>query len=148
MKFASSILLAIILVFPVTAQGQEIHYRIGMPCFVPPECTSPEIEAFFCEAYRRVGAGVEFVYLPMLRDLDDTDHGVLDGSALRTEIAIRKYRHLIAVDVPLGFYSLAAFTIKPGIRIACPEDMKGLSVGIVRGTLAPALLCELHAIRT
>lgn len=95
-----------------------------------------------------MGAEVEFVHLPMLRDLDDADRGFLDGSALRTEIAIREYKHLIAIEVPLGFYSLAAFTTKPGIRIACPEDMKGLAVGVVRGSLASARFCERHSIQS
>lgn len=137
--FLTLLLCALVNLSPAMA-GQR--YVVGMPCVDSPNCTAPEMEAVLREAYRRAGAEVAFAYLPRKRDLIEADSGIIDASHARIKSVLDKYTNLITVPTPLVADDLMAFTAKPGLRVTGVEDLKGLSVGIVRGEISAKELCE------
>lgn len=131
---------------PHVTLAQEPHYVIGTPCLDVELCESPEVEALFREAYRRINATVEFTYLPLLRDLIEANSGLIDGSLVRSKTVISEYKNLLFVETPISTNTLVAFTIAPHHPVKKWDDLRGLRVGVIRGVVLSLNLCEKHGI--
>lgn len=129
------------------AASQSATYVIGMPCLTVSECRSPEVEALMREAYRRIGAQVEFKYLPQLRDIQETEDGLIDASLARTKSAIEKHSGLVVVNTPLAEEALVAFTVRKGIPSNSWEELQSLSVGVILGAVTATAQCSEHGIK-
>lgn len=142
MKIFLTLFIATILLTSNAVQAEERLYRIGMPCIEASGCYSPEIEAFFGELYSRMGLESKIVYLPRRRDLKYSNEGKTDASAGRVKAHLSDYPNLIPVEIPIAVEPLAAFTVKPGIKIESWADLRNLKVGIVLGSMPVGLLCK------
>lgn len=139
-SFGLSIALLLLLLPSVTAAQERL--TIGIPCLNAKLCQMPEVENVLREAYSRVGAAVTFKYLPMLRDLEEANEQLIDGSAFRTKVTLAKYPELIPITTPLAKISFVAFMAKPEITIQSWEDIKGHPVGIMRGDTLGTVMTE------
>lgn len=132
-------ILALAVLLPGPAQARRL--TIGMP-FLTSGAKFPKVEAFFREAYRRVGAEVDFVTLPSLLELDFADSGRTDGSMLRTELVASRHKNLVRVPCPLLLVDFVACTEREDVKIDRPADLTGYRIGISRGNLTTRLICQ------
>lgn len=142
-KYLSVILLLILLAAPASAQQTLV---VGIPCQDVKHCEIEEAEVWLSEIYARSGLGVELRYLPTLRDISDADANAVDATLSRTPIATRDYPNLVQVPYPLFHMSIIAAAVKPGVKIQTWADLKRVKVGMMRGSRAPFLMAEEHAV--
>jgi ABC-type amino acid transport substrate-binding protein len=121
-----------------TAQARRL--TIGMP-FLNSGCEFPEVEAFFREAYRRIGVEADFVSLPSLLELDFADAGRTDGSLLRTGLVAAEHRNLVKVPYPLLRVDFVAYALREDIRIGQAAELAGYRVATSRGDITARALC-------
>jgi ABC-type amino acid transport substrate-binding protein len=135
------VLLILILFGLLSGTAQARHLTVGLPC-LNDDCELPRIEAFFREAYKRIGVEVDFVALPSLLELDFADSGQTDASALRTRLVIAGYQNLVAVPCPLARVDFVACSVDESIRIGRVAELSGRRIGINRGDLTAGMLCR------
>lgn len=85
------------------------------------------------EAYRRIGRAVKFDPLPARRALEWANDGVTDGDLARIAGTEKPFPNLIKLSPPVFHFSGVAFATKVVRPISEWKDLKGLSIGIVRG---------------
>ena len=131
-------ILALVCLLPGTAQARQL--TIGMP-FLNSKDGLPKVEAFFRDAYRRIGVETKFVTLPSLLELDFADSGRTDGSLLRTELVASRHRNLVRVPCPLLLVDFVASTVREDIVISRSADLAEYRIGISRGNLTAGMIC-------
>lgn len=117
------------------------HYVVGTPCVVLDQCKSQEIEDALHEMYQRIGMDVQLVYLPQLRDLEDTNSLAIDASAARSKKSIANYQNLVRTKEPVVQIDYVVLT-KLGMPVVNLAELKGLKVGILRGDIFSLTLTE------
>ncbi len=85
------------------------------------------------EAYRRIGYSVAFDPLPARRALEWANDGVTDGDLARIADTEKQYPNLIRISPPVIHFKGVAFAADLDRPVSKWQDLKGLSVGIVRG---------------
>jgi polar amino acid transport system substrate-binding protein len=85
------------------------------------------------EVYRRIGYRVYFDDLPGQRALEWANNGLTDGDVARIAGTGKKFPNLIRIKIPILFFSAAAFTKTLNRPISRWEDLRGLSIGVIRG---------------
>lgn len=113
--------------------GSKNHYVVGARCLDAIICKSSTSESIITEFYRRIGATVEFLYLPRLREIEEAQKGRLDAISGRTKIAIAGEGNLVAVPVPYGKASIVAFVSADTDTISTLDDLTGRPIAILRG---------------
>ncbi|TIH12707.1 hypothetical protein D0S45_17200 [Marinifilum sp. JC120] len=120
-------------------------YIIGIPYLNTQKTSTPKVEGLINEIYSRANLSVEFKYFPGIRDLKSADSGITDGSAIRTLYVIAQYPNLTNVPTPMMKETISAFSKNPELVIAAPEDIRDLTVGVMRGSLSPTNLAHKYA---
>lgn len=85
------------------------------------------------EAYRRIGYTVTFDPLPARRALEWANDGVTDGDLARIAGTEKQFPNLIKISPPVSHFRGVAFATNVVRPISGWKDLKGLSIGIVRG---------------
>jgi len=85
------------------------------------------------EAYRGIGHTITFELLPARRALSEANSGATDGDVARISGTEKKFPNLIPVPTPIIMFQAGAFTKTVTKNIAHWSDLKGLTVGIIRG---------------
>lgn len=85
------------------------------------------------EAYRRIGYTVTFDLLPGKRSLMHANAGTSDGDVARIAGTEKEFPNLVPVPTPIILFQGAAFTKTVTRNIENWNDLKGLTVGIIRG---------------
>ena len=119
--------------------------RIGIPELLAGG-RGAETQKLIREAYRRLGLDVDFVELPTLRELEWADMGEIDGCLARTRKVAAGYPNLVRVRFPLFRHGVSACSLAEGPEIRGPGDLKGLRVGVCRGTLGSIEYLQRHGI--
>ena len=120
------------LVFSLSAAADR-SYTIGILCPGTKECRSLEVEGVISEAYARIGASVDFVYLPWLRDLIEADKGRIDGCAFRSMESLEGYKNLINIPTPLLNVKIVALSLDSDVELGSPESADKYVLGVRRG---------------
>ncbi|WP_432735898.1 substrate-binding periplasmic protein [Maridesulfovibrio sp. FT414] len=120
-------------------------FTIGISILDDDQTGSPTLEALLTELYHRAGADVEFMHLPLLRDLEYANRGKISASSARTLTALANYPGLKPIPTPLFTNNLCAFYPTGKKPINTPEDLDGLSSGVVRGDMSATNLASGHA---
>jgi len=151
-RYASFIIFFIILTLPSPSPSQDASgptdeagtptvsiakrsIAIGIPCLKQDDCKIPELEDILRESYSRINVVVSFEYLPQERDIFEANLSRINATSMRTKAAIDKYEELVAVDVPLLKISYAFYSRSDRPDIASFDELKGHTVGIVRGNV-------------
>lgn len=117
-----------------SAQAQsKPHYVIGARCLDAIICKSPISEGIVTEIYKRIGATIEFLYFPRLREIKEAQEGRLDGISARTKKAMAGKDNLVAVPVPFGKASIVAFTAEDSKKISTLNELTGQPIAVLRG---------------
>ena len=132
--------LILFLLLPGPASAGET-LTIGKPC-LNQQCSFPQLEEFFRQAYARLGKEVRFRSLPAIREIDSADSGETDGCLLRTELVGRRYPGLVMVPYPLLHSTMVACAVRDDVKVHTAADLVGYRVGISRGGVAPHLICQ------
>ncbi|WP_319582279.1 transporter substrate-binding domain-containing protein [uncultured Pseudodesulfovibrio sp.] len=134
------VLLLLVLLSLLSGTAQARHLTIGMP-FLNDSCRFPVVEAFFREAYSRVGMEADFLSLPSRLELEFADSGRTDASLLRTELVASEHRELVKVPYPLLLVDFVVCTLRKDIRISRVAELARYRVGVSRGDLTASMLC-------
>jgi ABC-type amino acid transport substrate-binding protein len=129
-------LLILIPVLPVSAfhniYASEVNGKTVISA-IENEQTHAIAKEVLREAYRRIGYGVQFQFLPGQRALESANDGVLDGDVARIAGTEYEYPNLIPVPTPIFYFQGFAFTKSVTRQIDSWNDLKGLRIGIIRG---------------
>lgn len=127
----------ILLLFHLSASfaAAEEKYDIGLLCIGERDCRCTECEDVLSEAYSRIGASVNFVYLPWLRDLYAANNGETDGCGFRTIASLTEFPNLIAVQPPIITKNVIAFWRDPELDIHSLKDLSTMHVAVRRGEM-------------
>ncbi len=85
------------------------------------------------EAYRRIGYKVVFDYLPARRALIWANEGKTDGDVARILKTEKKFPNIVRVPTPVVSFVGVTYTRKIEKDIHNWNDLKGLSIGVIRG---------------
>lgn len=134
MRFLTLFFVTLSLLCSAGAAIAREELLVGIQCYNQ-GCRIEELENILAEAYSRIGETVEFRYLPPKRMGEEaTDNGI-DGYGLITSAEAQDVPGLVLVRQPLARASLVAFSAYRGRRIRSWEDLRGLTVGTVRGSI-------------
>jgi len=134
MRAFSLLVLTLLILLPAGAVSAGETLLIGIQCYNK-GCRIKELEDVLTEAYARIGEQAEFRYLPPKRMGEEAMRNGIDGYGLITEAEARAVPGLVLVRQPLAKASLVAFSAYKGRKIAKWEDLRGLTVGTVRGSI-------------
>lgn len=124
---------SVLLLMSVVADARS-RLLIGIQCYHK-GCEIKELEDILTEAYARIGQDVAFRYLPPKRMNEEARRQHIDAYGLITEAEARTIPGLVVVPFPIGSVSLVAFTTSRERSIDSLEDLRGLTVGTVRGSI-------------
>lgn len=147
MRFLGILVFISVILLHSATFAQQKPLVIGIPCLNADQCKMVEVENLLREAYSRIGAEVEFRYLPMKRDLEEANRGLIDGSAFRSRIGLGAFPDLIPIPTPLASLSFVAFMTNPDIRVMSWSDLRGLRVGIMRGDMIGTIMTRNEGIK-
>lgn len=134
MRFPALLFITVIILLQAgTASAGEV-LLVGIQCYNK-GCRIEELENVLAEAYSRIGETVEFRYLPPKRMGEEAMDNGIDGYGLITSAEAEDVPGLVLVRQPLARASLVAFSAYRGRRISGWEDLRGLTVGTVRGSI-------------
>ena len=86
------------------------------------------------KAYNKLGFKVEFITLPAVRSMHDTDEGVhADAEFIRTKIVEGQMKNSIRIPIPISTIDFCAVVKDSKIKIQKWEDFNQYSVAIIKG---------------
>jgi ABC-type amino acid transport substrate-binding protein len=85
------------------------------------------------EAYSRIGYTATFDRLPARRALEWANDGVTDGDLARIAGTEKQFPNLIRISIPVFRITAVAFAVGETRPISEWHDLRGLTVGIIRG---------------
>ncbi len=125
------------LLMPVQTQAHEVSETLVLSNGTLPPVTTPAghgyLDKLYAEWFSRAGLHAELLFVPAARGLENSNAGIYDGDAARTEIDSSLYPYLHRVPEPLSRIYLHGFHIDPDIRIRTAGDFRRYRVGYVRG---------------
>ena len=95
----------------------------------------PSVEIFkeaFSKSMDNLGYEVSFIYLPILRSIDEADRGKIDGDMPRSKETIKLYKNIFQVNVEIGRTKLYAYTTDD-LKIGNFKDLEGKKIGVLLG---------------
>jgi len=127
----ATFIIALHILFSLSAKAEEAII-IGIACYNK-GCRIQELEGILSEAYARIGINVTFRYFPPKRLCIEAREKTIDACALvsRREAEING---LVIVEPPLSKASLVAFSTYQGKKILHWKDLRGMTVGTIRGS--------------
>jgi len=87
------------------------------------------------EAYHRLGIKTEFSELPCRRSLIEANAGRFDGEVARIYGVTNAFENLVQLDSPTIMIEGIAFKQGEELAVKTWEDLRGYSIGIIRGEL-------------
>ncbi|WP_339864046.1 hypothetical protein [Paremcibacter congregatus] len=91
------------------------------------------------QAYEKAGIKYRFTPLPSLRSLEEANAGVIDGEVGRIPEAVKRYKNLVRVNVPIYYGTGYAFTTRNDIDVYQDDLLSKYHVGYRRGSLWAAI---------
>lgn len=117
--------------FSVTAAGSD-HVRLANTSDEPTHVLARQILEL---AYARAGIEVEFIDMPFLRSLTQSNGGYLDGEVARLTVIEKDYPNLVRIPVKLFDISTFAYATSPIPKIRTWQDLKGKRLGLELGVV-------------
>ena len=92
-----------------------------------------EFRAALTQSLKNLGYDVDYIYLPSLRSIEDTDKGILDGDMPRVKEVIKSYKNIFQIDIEIDRTKLYAYNLN-GEKILNFKDFENKKIGIILGT--------------
>lgn len=133
LQFPAKVALCLLgLVGASLASAQQV-LQIGRTEFPSP--LSDVVERVVSEALSRRGLSAQFNKMPLMRSINMSNEGELDGDLLRIADATRNFRNLVAVPTVVAMTHVALYANDP-VTVNLPrKEIAKLKVGLTRGTL-------------
>jgi len=117
---------------PSLALAQQV-LQIGRTEFPSP--LSDVVERVVSEALSRRGLSAQFNKMPLLRSINMSNEGALDGELLRIADAAKSFQNLVPVPTPVAMTHVAIYGNDPALVNLPRQELAKLKVGLTRGTL-------------
>jgi len=115
------------------ASAQQV-LQLGRTEFPSP--LSDVVERVVSEALSRRGLSAQFNKMPLLRSINMSNEGALDGDLLRIADAAKNFQNLVAVPTPVAMIHVAIYGNDPALVNLPRKELAKHKVGLTRGTLA------------
>lgn len=134
LRFPAKVALCLLALVGASLASAQQVLQIGRTEFPSP--LSDVVEQVVSEALSRRGLSAKFNKMPLLRSINISNEGALDGELLRIADAVKDFQNLVAVPTPVAMVHVAIYGNDPAMVNLPRKDLTKLNVGLTRGTLA------------